>query len=189
VKLCPKRHRRRENPLRTEISSGYNFRDPTMTPVGPSRNRTTQGIEMATEANERSERSIPGTVTVTFAAPDSARIALCGEVDISTRPQIAEALERARGRRYVVVDLSDCTFLDSTTVGVLMGFHAELDESGGRLAVALPPTHGVVNRAVDMLGVREVLWVHDSLEDARRSLAVRQASITWLEPSRPMPVD
>jgi len=146
---------------------------------------------MAAEANERAQRSVPGTVTVTLAVPNCARVALRGEWDISTEPQLAEALERARGRENVVIDLCECTFLDSRTIGTLMTLAQELAERNGRLEVALPPAQNVVNRAFALLGVREVLSVHDSLDDAQRSLArVRAApSSTWLRPSRAMPVD
>ena len=146
---------------------------------------------MAAEANERAERSVPGTVTVTLAVPNCARVALRGEWDISTQPQLAEAFERARGRPNIVIDLSECSFLDSTTIGMLITLDSELAANGGRLEVALPPAQNVVNRAFALLGVREVLSVHDSLDDAQRSLArVRAApSSTWLRPSRAMPVD
>jgi anti-sigma B factor antagonist len=146
---------------------------------------------MAAEANERPERSVPGTVTVTFVASNSARVALRGEWDISTQPQLAEALQRSRGRQNIVIDLADCTFLDSTTIGMLITLDRELAADGGRLEVALPASQNVVNRAFALLGVREVLSVHDTLETAQRSLpTVRAASSNdWLKPSRPMAVD
>jgi hypothetical protein len=67
----------------------------------------------------------------------------------------------------------------------------ELAADGGRLEVALPSSQNVVNRAFALLGVREVLSVHDTVEAAQRSLpTVRTASPNaWLKPSRPMPVD
>jgi anti-anti-sigma factor len=146
---------------------------------------------MAAEASERAERSVPGTVTVTFTVPDCARVALRGEWDISTEPPLAEALQRARRRPDVVIDLSECTFMDSRTIGILMSQAQEHTRRSGRLAIALPSTQRIVNRAFDLLGVREVLATYLSFEDAQRSLAVARASTAnaWLEPSRPMPVD
>jgi anti-sigma B factor antagonist len=146
---------------------------------------------MAAEANERAQRSVPGTVTVTFAESNSALVALRGEWDISTQPQLAEALQRSRGRQNVVIELSDCSFLDSTTIGMLITLDRELAASGGRLEVALPPSQNVVNRAFALLGIREVLSVHDTLEAAQRSLPTARAATpsAWRKPSRPMPVD
>jgi anti-anti-sigma factor len=50
-------------------------------------------------------------------------ISLAGEVDLYTAPefkqQLLEVIEQ--GGRDVVVDLSDTTFIDSTTLGVLVG--------------------------------------------------------------------
>ena len=146
---------------------------------------------MAAEANERDQRSVPGTVTVTFTASHYAHVTLRGEWDISAQPKLAEAFKRARGRQNVVVDLSECDFLDSQTLGMLMALAHDLAESNGRLEVALPPSQSVVQRVFAVLGVRQVLSVHDSLEDAKRSLLDTQpkGSSAWLAPSRPMPVD
>ena len=146
---------------------------------------------MAAEANERDQRSVPGTVTVTFTASHYAHVTLRGECDISTQPQLTEALQRARGRQNVVVDLSECDSLDSQTLAMLMALAHDLAENNGRLEVALPPSQSIVQRVFAVLGVREVLSVHDTLEDAKRSLPDTRArtSSAWLAPSRPMPVD
>jgi anti-anti-sigma factor len=146
---------------------------------------------MAAEVNGRSQRSIPGTGTVTFTVPNCARVALHGEWDISNEPQLAAALQRARTVQNVVVDLSECTFLESRTVGCLLGAAQEHAEHDGRFAIALPRSQSVVNRAFDLLGIRAVLAVYRTFEDAQRSLEVMRASSEsrWLEPSRPMPVD
>lgn len=147
---------------------------------------------MAVDANERATRSAPGTVTVTFAVPNSARIALHGEWDISTEPKLATALERAsRARQNIVIDLSTCSFLDVRTIGRLIAFAQALTERGGRLAVALPPSQTAVNRAFSLLAIRELLPVHDSLEDAQRDVTRSELSLgkAWLEPSPPMSVD
>ena len=62
-----------------------------------------------------------------------------------------------------MIDLSECSFLDSTTIGMLITLDRELAANGGRLAVVLPPSQNVVNRAFSLLRVREVLSVHDTL--------------------------
>lgn len=146
---------------------------------------------MAAEANERPQRSLLGTVTVTFAVTNCARVALRGEWDISTEPQLLEALQRARRARNVVVDLSECTFVDSRTVGSLMGSAQEHAQHDGRFAIALPPSQPTVNRVFDVLGIREVLPVYRTVADAQRSLEISPASSEsrWLIPSPPMPVD
>lgn len=145
---------------------------------------------MAAEANERVQRSVPGTVTVAFGEL-GAHVALRGEWDISTQPQLTAALQPSRERQNVVIDLSECSFLDSTTIGMLITLDRELAANGGRLAVVLPPSQNVVNRAFSLLRVREVLSVHDTLEASQLSLLEARAATprAWLTPSRPMPVD
>jgi anti-anti-sigma factor len=146
---------------------------------------------MAAEANERVQRFVPGTVTVSFVTRDCARVALRDEWDVSTAPQLADALQRAsRRRRNIVVDLAECTFVDSTTIGMLIVLARECTEGKG-LAIALPPSQSAVDRAFALLGAREVLSVHSTFEDALRSLATVRAptSNPWLDPSPPMPVD
>jgi anti-anti-sigma factor len=50
-------------------------------------------------------------------------IALSGEVDLYTAPEFKQQLidAVAEGAKHVVVDLSKTTFIDSTTLGVLVG--------------------------------------------------------------------
>ena len=52
-----------------------------------------------------------------------AKVRVSGEVDLYTAPELKEALSNAieGGARSVLVDLSQATFIDSTTLGVLMG--------------------------------------------------------------------
>jgi hypothetical protein len=51
-----------------------------------------------------------------------------------------------------------------------MGLAHEHAQSNGRLAIALPPSASVVDRAFALLGVREVLSVLRTFQDAVRSL-------------------
>ena len=67
-----------------------------------------------------------------------ASVAVGGEVDLHTAPALKTALAEAidRGSRHVLVDLSRATFIDSTTLGVLMGAVKRLRPAGGELAIA-----------------------------------------------------
>ena len=50
-------------------------------------------------------------------------IAVSGEIDVATAPQLRECLHRvvAQGEATVILDLLGVTFLDSTALGVLVG--------------------------------------------------------------------
>lgn len=53
---------------------------------------------------------------------DAAVISLTGEVDLYTAPELKQELVRLieDGSRTVVIDMTDTTFIDSTTLGVLV---------------------------------------------------------------------
>src|SRR4051812_47489894 len=65
-------------------------------------------------------------------------VAVRGEIDIFTAPEfkgrIAAAIDA--GRDTVVVDLSGTTFIDSSSLGVLIAAPRRLAGRGGRLAIA-----------------------------------------------------
>ncbi len=61
-----------------------------------------------------------------------------GEVDLSTAPELKEVLNGVidGGARLVLVDLSKATFIDSTTLGVLMGAVKRVRPDGGEIVIA-----------------------------------------------------
>ena len=65
-------------------------------------------------------------------------VSVGGEVDLSTAPELKEVLNGVidGGARYVLVDLSSATFIDSTTLGVLMGAVKRVRPEGGEIAIA-----------------------------------------------------
>jgi anti-anti-sigma factor len=69
------------------------------------------------------------------------RIALAGELDISTAPRVEEELERVEpsGPAVVVLDLRDLVFMDSTGLRLVVSADARAREKGRRLAVVRGP--------------------------------------------------
>lgn len=61
-----------------------------------------------------------------------------GEIDIFTAPEFKAHLGGAidRGCEVVVVDLAGTTFIDSSSLGVLIAAHRRIGLRGGRLIVA-----------------------------------------------------
>ena len=72
-------------------------------------------------------------ITTRAQADGSTLVALAGELDLYRTPALAAALQTARGR--VIVDLQDVTFLDSTTLALLVQEHRRLQAAGGELIV------------------------------------------------------
>jgi anti-sigma B factor antagonist len=64
-------------------------------------------------------------------------IALTGEVDLYTAPEFKQQLLDviAKGAKDVVVDFTNTTFIDSTTLGVLVGGVKRLRAQDGRLSL------------------------------------------------------
>ena len=65
-------------------------------------------------------------------------VRVVGEADLYTAPELREALVRVidAGANGVLVDLSGATFIDSTTLGVLMGAVKRLRPRAGEVAIA-----------------------------------------------------
>ena len=64
-------------------------------------------------------------------------ISVVGEADLYTAPALREEMlgALAAGAKRLVVDLSDVTFIDSTSIGTLVRAERELRASGGTISV------------------------------------------------------
>lgn len=60
-----------------------------------------------------------------------------GELDLMTHQELARAITRVleEGRVHIVVDLSDTTFMDSTSLGTLIGARRRTHALGGSFAL------------------------------------------------------
>jgi len=96
-------------------------------------------------------------------------IRAAGELDVSSSPSLQRTGEDslADGHRVVLLDLSGIKFLDSSGLGALMALHRSALAHGAHVAVVA--ASAAVRRVVDLTGVRHVLPLHDSVEDALRS--------------------
>jgi anti-anti-sigma regulatory factor len=91
---------------------------------------------------------------------------LHGEHDFGSRELVGEAL--AGVHTDVLVDLSWCTFIDSSIIAMLLTKHAELEDDGYRLELIVPPTHVQLSRTFDRLGARRLVAVHDAPPSVER---------------------
>jgi anti-sigma B factor antagonist len=84
----------------------------------------------------------------------------------------AEALRRELDRllesgRPIVVDLSEATFIDSTTVGVLLTAFRRVEEAGLSLGLVLPTSTGpYVRRLIETTKLDTVFPIHESVAAA-----------------------
>ncbi len=101
---------------------------------------------------------------------DTHVIELGGEVDLYTAPEFKERMVELidAGKKQIVVDLSGATFIDSTTLGVLVGGVKRLRPSGG--ALALVCTDQNIAKIFEITGLDRVFPIHASRDEALGSL-------------------
>jgi anti-sigma B factor antagonist len=103
-------------------------------------------------------------------------IELGGEVDLYTAPEFKERLVQVieDGKKQLVVDLSKATFIDSTTLGVLVGGVKRLRPSGGSLALVC--TDQNISKIFEITGLDRVFPIHGSREEALASVAAGEGA-------------
>lgn len=95
----------------------------------------------------------------------AAVIALSGDLDLATAPELRTALHEALlERRTIVVDMSDLRFLDSTGLGVLVRVHKKAKAEGGVVALSTVPRNVV--KILEVTCLDRVFPVYDSVEAA-----------------------
>ena len=98
-------------------------------------------------------------------------ISLGGEIDLYTAPEFKERMVELieAGKKNIVVDLSEATFIDSTTLGVLVGGVKRLRPSGGGLALVC--TDQNISKIFEITGLDRVFSIQESREDALASFS------------------
>lgn len=95
---------------------------------------------MPPDARPHEQSTPPPQITLQQLSGDTAIVTLSGDHDLATRPRLAAALEAARGQKNLIVDLTPCTFVDSTIIGVLLSAYVTSQlATAQRLEVVGPP--------------------------------------------------
>ncbi len=105
-------------------------------------------------------------------ADDAHLIAVVGEADLYTVPELKEELLRAieLGARRVIVDLGQTTLVDSAALGALVSGVKRLRAEGGELAVVCADR--AITRIFEITGLDRVFTVHPSRAEAIERLGV-----------------
>jgi anti-anti-sigma factor len=113
----------------------------------------------------------PGDVEVHVQAtpPDGSAVVVRvdGELDMATSSSLEQALDGTDPGGRIVIDLSGCTFLDSSALRVLVQQARAADNAGGR--IALVTTDPGILRVLEIATTETLLPVHDTIESASRS--------------------
>jgi anti-sigma B factor antagonist len=93
-------------------------------------------------------------------------ISLAGEVDLYTAPEFKQQLLEviAQGAKHVIVDFSNTTFIDSTTLGVLVGGVKRLRTNDGQLTLVC--TDRNITKIFEITGLDRVFSIYGSRDDA-----------------------
>jgi anti-sigma B factor antagonist len=101
-------------------------------------------------------------------------ISLTGEVDLYTAPEFKQELLRVigDGAARVVVDLTHTTFIDSTTLGVLVGGVKRLRPNGGQLSLVCSDRN--ITKIFEITGLDRVFTIYPTRDEALSGLALHE---------------
>jgi anti-sigma B factor antagonist len=93
-------------------------------------------------------------------------ISLAGEVDLYTAPEFKQQLLDVigKGAKDVVVDFSNTTFIDSTTLGVLVGGVKRLRAQDGRLSLVCSDRN--ITKIFEITGLDRVFTIYPTRDEA-----------------------
>lgn len=96
-------------------------------------------------------------------------VRLAGELDAGD-PAFADTLLAPidGGACYLIVDMLNVSFIDSSVIRALVLAHRATSEAGGWLRVVY--THHIIRRVVDMCGLTQLLPQYATIESARRGV-------------------
>lgn len=97
---------------------------------------------------------------------------LSGELDQATAPQLEEPLANALGDGAgggVLVNLTDCEFIDSTGIALLVNAYDRVGDNGRRFVLCCP--HTQVRRLLEITGVDQGIELHDTRDEALAALS------------------
>ncbi|HEX5930025.1 MAG TPA: STAS domain-containing protein [Solirubrobacterales bacterium] len=102
-------------------------------------------------------------------------VAVRGELDLSTAPQLEGPLDDAiaAGDASVVVDLSECEFIDSTGIALIVRAWQRLDRAAagdGEGRVVICSHNDQVRRVLEITGLDLSISIHSTRDEAVSAL-------------------
>jgi len=103
---------------------------------------------------------------------DTHIVAVAGEIDLFTAPEFKQHVSAPidEGRRHVIVDLTDTTFIDSSSLGVLIGAHRRLRRLEGTLVIVC--SNDAIVKTFRITGLDGVFTIVGTLDEALNGDAV-----------------
>ena len=103
-------------------------------------------------------------------------ISLAGEVDLYTAPEFKQQLLDVidQGAKEVIVDLTNTTFIDSTTLGVLVGGVKRLRTNEGQLSLVCSDRN--ITKIFEITGLDRVFAIYPTRTEAVEKIAAASSS-------------
>ncbi len=95
-----------------------------------------------------------------------------GELDLHSAPELEGVLDQALAakRPAILIDLSECEFIDSTGLALIVRAWQDLanGDGGGRLVLCCPNSQ--VRRLLDITGLESSISLHNDVDQALAEL-------------------
>ena len=103
---------------------------------------------------------------------DTHVVAVAGEIDLFTAPEFKQRVSAPidEGRTHVIVDLTETTFIDSSSLGVLIGAHRRLRRLEGTLVIVC--SNDSIVKTFRITGLDGVFTIVNTLDEAFNGDAV-----------------
>jgi anti-sigma B factor antagonist len=99
-------------------------------------------------------------------------VAVTGEIDLFTAPEFKQRVSAPidGGRTHVIVDLTETTFIDSSSLGVLIGAHRRLRRLDGSLVIVC--NNDAIVKTFRITGLDSVFTIVATMDEAFNGDAV-----------------
>jgi len=102
-------------------------------------------------------------------------VSVQGELDLSTAPELEARLDEivSSGDASLLIDLSECEFIDSTGIALIVRAWQQLDRSAGGEGigrVVICSSNDQVRRVLDITGLELSIPVHGARDEALEAL-------------------
>jgi len=99
-----------------------------------------------------------------------AEVILEGEIDVYTSPKVKETLNSliAEGQRFLVINLEEVTYIDSTGLGVLIGALKRIREKNGNIKLIC--TNLQIKKIFEITGLVKIFAIYGNEQEALESL-------------------
>ncbi|MCC2665206.1 MAG: hypothetical protein K0S35_3128 [Geminicoccaceae bacterium] len=143
---------------------------PADIPASPMDGRPAASMDGRPSTHETPAQSalVPGDCRIVSCDSQVAMLALEGEADLFLAERLKSVLADGAGESEVVlVDMSECSFIDSSIIATLLG----AARAGERRTLALVAPTQAPRRVLEISGAVDYVPVFDSVEAARDTLS------------------